>query len=152
MELTALNAELSGNPPIGTVSTSSNADEWNVADHLNLCLELVRTYPEDISLHQYLADAYVQSRRFPEANFSAENTLDLDPKNAQATNLSEIIHGNLHCDICETILSGLRHKCIECWDYDLCDKCFNQEHKPHSEHDFLTIPRMEWIQKRFKGI
>src|SRR5277367_2601984 len=86
--LTAFNAELSENPPIGTVSTSSNADEWNVADHLKLCLELVRKYPEDISLHQYLADAYVQSRRFPEANLSAENALDLDPKNAEGTNLS----------------------------------------------------------------
>jgi len=51
---------------------------------------------------------------------------------------SEIAHPAV-CDECKNRIKGIRHKCLTCPDYDLCDGCFNQ--KLHSQHNFQTIER-----------
>ena len=43
------------------------------------------------------------------------------------------IHHNIFCDACgmQPIL-GLRYKCLDCPDFDLCEGCYNKEaHKDH---------------------
>jgi len=51
---------------------------------------------------------------------------------------SEVAHPAV-CDECKNRIKGIRHKCLTCPDFDLCDGCFNQ--KFHSEHKFQTIER-----------
>ncbi|KAI0033814.1 hypothetical protein K488DRAFT_46854, partial [Vararia minispora EC-137] len=36
------------------------------------------------------------------------------------------IHRGVHCDICGKTIEGVRHKCLDCPDYDLCTSCITQ--------------------------
>lgn len=55
-------------------------------------------------------------------------------KNAQEVN----VHPGIICDACEASpVTGIRYKCAQCPDYDLCAKC--EEKGVHAEHTFLKI-------------
>ena len=43
------------------------------------------------------------------------------------------IHHGIICDACESDpIRGLRFKCLECPDFDICEECYNKEfHKEH---------------------
>ena len=45
-----------------------------------------------------------------------------------------------HCDGCKKEIKGVIHKCIECFDFDLCRKCYPKLSKEHhnGEHKFAT--------------
>ena len=45
-----------------------------------------------------------------------------------------------HCDGCKKEIKGVIHKCIECFDYDLCRKCYPKLSEEHhnGEHKFAT--------------
>ena len=54
-----------------------------------------------------------------------------------------IILGNQHegifCDVCEEQdIEGVRWKCNECDDYDLCSTCYNAN-KGCTQHEYLCI-------------
>ena len=48
-----------------------------------------------------------------------------------------VLHKGVVCDGCEKEVRGLRYKCVECADYDLCMKC-EQEGK-HNQHEMLRM-------------
>ncbi|KAF5385350.1 hypothetical protein D9615_001201 [Tricholomella constricta] len=52
-----------------------------------------------------------------------------------------VIHRSVICDMCETTIEGIRHKCLDCADYDLCTSCLSsglsQPHNPR--HKFLDL-------------
>ncbi|RDB28832.1 hypothetical protein Hypma_015902 [Hypsizygus marmoreus] len=51
-----------------------------------------------------------------------------------------IIHQGVICDMCEATIEGIRHKCLDCPDYDLCTPCISSQsfgHNPH--HKFLDL-------------
>ncbi|KAJ7459185.1 hypothetical protein B0H11DRAFT_1737394 [Mycena galericulata] len=52
-----------------------------------------------------------------------------------------IIHRGVVCDMCDNIVEGVRHKCLDCPDYDLCTPCIAsgsaERHNPF--HEFLEI-------------
>ncbi|KAH6917019.1 hypothetical protein BKA70DRAFT_1251147 [Coprinopsis sp. MPI-PUGE-AT-0042] len=52
-----------------------------------------------------------------------------------------VIHTNVWCDICKNGIVGVRHKCLDCDDYDLCTACISQggaeRHDPF--HEFFEI-------------
>jgi len=54
---------------------------------------------------------------------------------------SEVIHTNINCDNCKkNNITGIRHKCYSCSDYDLCDYCINFSNMIHpSNHYFIRI-------------
>jgi hypothetical protein len=58
-------------------------------------------------------------------------------------------HGTIFCDVCSprgaplTTLTGVRYKCLDCYDYDLCGKCFN-EHKTSGSH--VSTHRMKRLE------
>ncbi|KAF9454162.1 hypothetical protein P691DRAFT_657056 [Macrolepiota fuliginosa MF-IS2] len=52
-----------------------------------------------------------------------------------------VIHHGVVCDSCENTIEGVRHKCLDCPDYDLCTNCVLLEgaerHNPF--HEFFEI-------------
>ncbi|PRP82315.1 hypothetical protein PROFUN_10387 [Planoprotostelium fungivorum] len=46
------------------------------------------------------------------------------------------------CDHCNARIAGTRYKCLQCPDFDLCQRCLNTNRDLHdAEHDFLHILR-----------
>lgn len=46
---------------------------------------------------------------------------------------------NASCDNCNKRIIGIRYRCDECNDYDLCENCFSNQSKIHPIHAFLAI-------------
>ncbi|KAG0087268.1 hypothetical protein BGZ93_011062 [Podila epicladia] len=52
----------------------------------------------------------------------------------------EIVHKNVYCDRCMNAMRGIRYKCDQCNNFDLCQGCYDlKEH--HSDHTFQVIER-----------
>ncbi len=68
---------------------------------------------------------------FPGAVLEAEKNEDED----DATKYHEIIH----CDECNQIIKGVVMKCVNCFDYDLCKKCYGKVAHNHygGKHKFV---------------
>ena len=47
------------------------------------------------------------------------------------------LHYGVRCDGCDGEVRGIRYKCLNCPDYDLCNKC--KATGMHSEHEMVTI-------------
>ena len=54
------------------------------------------------------------------------------------------VHKNIFCDVCTVEIVGVRHKCLDCPDYDMCDECIstpNLRELHHSQHQFFAIEK-----------
>ena len=59
-------------------------------------------------------------------------------------NAARPVHRNIICDVCNRQIIGVRHKCLDCPDYDLCEECIStaslrSQHSPH--HQFFAIEK-----------
>lgn len=64
---------------------------------------------------------------------------------SQADNSDDITYREIaHCDGCSKRIRGNIRKCIDCFDYDLCEKCFPEASLSHYEgkHRFTCEPAM----------
>ncbi|KAG0320193.1 hypothetical protein BG000_003662 [Podila horticola] len=43
------------------------------------------------------------------------------------------------CDLCQQIINGVRHHCLQCPDFDLCDNCMPLAWSKHVGHEFFPI-------------
>ena len=43
------------------------------------------------------------------------------------------------CDNCDKFITGVRHKCLDCPDWDYCSDCASDAHKTHPVHRFVPI-------------
>nr|GAT57477.1 predicted protein [Mycena chlorophos] len=78
--------------------------------------------------------------------FGAAAGAPITPVNAAATPVvpgpsASVVHRGIVCDVCEKVIEGVRHKCLDCPDYDLCTACIEsgsaEQHNPF--HEFLDI-------------
>lgn len=59
-----------------------------------------------------------------------------------STPSSDVEHLGFICDGCEaTPIIGVRYKCVNCPDFDICEKC--EANGVHSHHAFLKIRKPE---------
>ncbi|KAG0345796.1 hypothetical protein BG004_003078 [Podila humilis] len=55
---------------------------------------------------------------------------------------------NASCDICLNKILGVRHKCLQCPDYDLCQRCLPLAGAQHTGHTFVPIQYPGQIEVR----
>jgi hypothetical protein len=81
-------------------------------------------------VNQVVCDVVV---RLSEEGNTAREQLSLIP---------ELYHKGVACDNCGiTPIVGMRFKCVECEDFDLCEKCFGKNgHFTLAHKRFLQIP------------
>ncbi|KAF9950788.1 hypothetical protein BGZ72_007595 [Mortierella alpina] len=61
----------------------------------------------------------------------------------------EVVHQNVFCDNCLVTIKGMRHKCRDCDNFDLCQNCLGPAaHKHHPHHTFRAIEKPSDL-KRF---
>lgn len=67
---------------------------------------------------------------------------DRDTAREQFSMIPELYHEGVECDNCEiTPIVGLRFKCMDCEDFDLCEKCYGEKgHFTLAHKRFLQIP------------
>jgi hypothetical protein len=69
-------------------------------------------------------------------------SLERDQARTHLETNPDLIHKGITCDGCDFInFVGLRFKCMQCNDYDLCETCHTRRLLGHdSRHEFLQIP------------
>lgn len=92
------------------------------------------TISSDDELHQALAPVHINSgllklyvkvkklREQPERDFNEEARE----------------HTGITCDGCDTTVRGIRYKCTQCYDFDLCSSCERKNMHP-SDHEMICI-------------
>ncbi|KAI8981131.1 hypothetical protein BD414DRAFT_464073 [Trametes punicea] len=65
--------------------------------------------------------------------------------NAQtALEIAPPVHKNIICDLCNQEIVGVRHKCLDCPDYDLCEGCMRTpclRAQHYAGHEFFAIDK-----------
>lgn len=46
---------------------------------------------------------------------------------------------NAICDQCDVAITGIRHKCLDCPDFDYCSRCMQQSKVSHPGHRFVPL-------------
>ncbi|KDQ15743.1 hypothetical protein BOTBODRAFT_31628 [Botryobasidium botryosum FD-172 SS1] len=74
----------------------------------------------------------------PQSPISTPTSTPSTPR--QAESAPPLPHHNAVCDACTRGIYGVRHKCLDCPDYDLCDVCIEERDEyHHPKHKFLAI-------------
>lgn len=85
-----------------------------------------------------------------------ENKSATPPLASKKTSIrGESVHKNIYCDLCDKSVEGIRFKCLECYDFDLCEICeisdpTIQNHLP--THHMVKIPNPMPSNDRYYSI
>ncbi|CAG8647782.1 24334_t:CDS:10 [Dentiscutata erythropus] len=73
---------------------------------------------------------------------SSSSTSETRQVQTQESHISSdpVVHEDVMCDCCEQIIRGVRLKCDDCPNYDLCQTCKNKSPSIHANHTFIPIP------------
>ncbi|KAJ3517856.1 hypothetical protein NLJ89_g241 [Agrocybe chaxingu] len=71
------------------------------------------------------------------------------------TDSAPVVHTGVWCDACRDTIQGVRHKCLDCPDYDLCTTCISagsaERHNPFHEFFELKEPGRVIVHTVFSG-
>ncbi|KAG5964880.1 hypothetical protein E4U58_003012 [Claviceps cyperi] len=122
---------------------------WPVSSDLRTCNQCVRELPEREFLHCtecedfdlcqscFGRDAHGHHPKHgftaavPGAQLPAYIRVKLNPGRNQ-------VHHAI-CDGCDANITGVRHKCLDCPDWDYCAECVQSAHFVHPSHRFVAI-------------
>lgn len=107
---------------------------------MQLAKEMTTRFPNDHWYLRILGDAYLRTHVYGLAAESYGKAVYLSPINSKAVSVLDLIHEN-YCDNCNSNpIKGTRHLCVDCGNYDLCERCVSITPHPHPGHKFLMIP------------
>ncbi|KIJ66196.1 hypothetical protein HYDPIDRAFT_186653 [Hydnomerulius pinastri MD-312] len=78
------------------------------------------------------------------------------PSTRDASEHAELpVHRGVICDRCDKTIVGVRHKCLDCPDYDLCTTCIesgsSEKHNPFHEFFDIEVPGRVYVHTVFSG-
>ena len=115
-------------------------------------LFLASLHPTDHIYATLLGSSLWERKMFSRAINFYDVGLRLNPSNALITRLDDV-HHVAACDSCYETIIGVRYRCVECNDFDLCSKCNSNPSHWHTQlcHFFLTIPGDNWSAEFVSG-
>ncbi|KAI9889777.1 MAG: hypothetical protein M1814_004979 [Vezdaea aestivalis] len=66
-------------------------------------------------------------------------SLYLTPRQTQQCSPGRHLRHHAICDGCNTTIYGIRHKCMDCPDWDFCNKCILSAAQLHPSHRFVPL-------------
>ncbi|THV07447.1 hypothetical protein K435DRAFT_257605 [Dendrothele bispora CBS 962.96] len=131
--------------PILSNMTEWNAASMNVADQQAPDLPSMNTdHPMDLGERNIWSPTLPNLPSVPTAepwSIETANVGTSDPSSADIRASSRVVHPGVVCDVCHSVIEGVRHKCLDCADYDLCTSCISsgaaERHNPF--HEFFEI-------------
>ncbi|CAF1116307.1 unnamed protein product, partial [Didymodactylos carnosus] len=91
----------------------------------------------DVQVYCEPQKAIKSAQKKDDADKNSDKHLGLDIHNNTAKSVTE--HEHVCCDACQQIpITGVRYKCLQCPDYDLCQACYIEK-KMHNEHCMAVI-------------
>ncbi|KAF8808145.1 hypothetical protein BYT27DRAFT_7338708 [Phlegmacium glaucopus] len=97
----------------------------------------------------------------PESSDTTEvlNTSSASTQTGETSSTSStvppVIHRGITCDVCNKTIEGIRHKCLDCPDYDLCTPCMaagvSEVHNPFHEFFEIREPGRVIVHTVFSG-
>ncbi|KAJ3973935.1 hypothetical protein EV361DRAFT_795290 [Lentinula raphanica] len=68
---------------------------------------------------------------------------------------NRVVHHDVWCDSCHSVIEGIRHKCLDCPDFDLCTPCIRgvaaETHNPFHEFFQISEPGRVVVHNVFSG-
>ncbi|KAI0870329.1 hypothetical protein GGS24DRAFT_475569 [Hypoxylon argillaceum] len=128
-------------PPIPSV--------WNLDSNARTCNCCVQEFREAEFVHCTTCDDYDlckscfaknQHGHHPKHGFApaVKGTLLDQHITSRLTPGRNVLH-NAICDGCDKYIRGIRHKCLDCPDWDYCSDCVNDASFIHANHRFVAI-------------
>ncbi|KAH9816117.1 hypothetical protein DFH28DRAFT_891795 [Melampsora americana] len=92
------------------------------------------------------------------ASNEALDDTSLNQKTDDKTAVQSSVKHPAKCDLCDKMIFGVRHKCLECIDWDCCDACVKGVQAHHPFHQLLAVSKPDVItllphhQVRHRGV
>lgn len=86
-------------------------------------------------------------------NGTAHQTSSKPPQAASGLAYKENEQSNIHaafCDKCDKRIVGVRYRCDDCVDFDLCSECFPHRETTHPDHTFIAIKDVKDYHRKVK--
>lgn len=113
----------------------------NLACQLERLSKLSVDSPSDLVYLNLVGFVCWQVQEYDMGIAAYERALRLDPANQSITNIDEFSHACTQCAICFNKIIGIRYRCRNCDDFDLCGVCSIERVGSHpSQHFFVSIP------------
>lgn len=134
--------------PIRPVAELSPLD-WNFLQSARTCNSCVREFREAEFVHCTTCEDYDlckscfaknQHGHHPKHGFApAVDGMTLDHTISSRLAPGRNVLHNAICDGCDKYVRGIRHKCMDCPDWDYCSDCVKDASFIHAGHRFVTI-------------
>jgi len=111
----------------------------------DFCSECMASSRDTHAAHDFIL--IERPGKCPFAQEQPKEDVKTEEKPKEETKPEEPVHWAV-CDNCDERIRGIRHKCNDCKDYDLCSGCISHAPNIHPEHTFNAIekPVPHWFR------